>query len=473
MLANVFFIFGVLASYGTVLTLPGIAGIVLTIGMAVDANVIIFERIKEELSEGKSLINAITDGFKHSYSSIIDANVTTLLTAIVLAYFGLGPIKGFAVVLIIGILCTLFTAVLITRLILEYWTVTKGKDIKFSTNFSKGLFKNINIDFLSKRKMFYGISVGIILLGTISFFTRGFELGVDFKGGYSYNVAFNTDGDVDPQEIRTALASTFGSEPIVKAVDSKNTYNITTSYLINDNSENVQDRVAEKLFEGIKPLAESGLEIEKFKQYDSSGTRITSFSKVGATIAEDIKTSSIYATFFSILLIFIYILIRFSKWQYSLGSVAGLIHDILILLSVFTLLHGFMPFTMEIDQAFIAALLTVLGYSMNDTVIVFDRIRENLNTYSNRNRKDVINKALNTTLSRTLITSATTILVIFILLIFGGSSIKGFAFALFIGIIIGTYSSIFVATPIMYDFSKKDDDLKPVAKDTKAKVTSA
>lgn len=471
LLANVFFIFGVLASYGTVLTLPGIAGIVLTIGMAVDANVIIFERIKEELQEGKSLINAITDGFKNSYSAIIDANVTTLLTAIVLAYFGLGPIKGFAVVLIIGILCTLFTAVLISRLILEWWVVTKGKSINFSTNFSEKLFKNVHIDFLSKRKTFYVVSGVIILMGIVSFFSRGFELGVDFKGGYSYNVTFDPSANVNPQELRTALAGTFGSEPVVKAVDTRNTYNVTTSYLINETGEDVEEQVLGKLFDGVKTVSEAGLTLEKFKQPDSSGTKVTSSSKVGATIAEDIKTSSIYATFFAILLIFVYIFIRFSKWQYSLGSVVGLVHDVLILLSVFSLLHGILPFTMEIDQAFIAALLTVVGYSMNDTVIVFDRIREYLGTYSNRNRKEIINLALNMTLNRTIITSATTMLVILVLLIFGGSSIKGFAFALFIGIIVGTYSSIFVATPIMYDMSK-NDELKPVAKDSKVKVTA-
>lgn len=472
LLANVFFIFGVLASYGTVLTLPGIAGIVLTIGMAVDANVIIFERIKEELQEGKSLINAITDGFRHSYSAIIDANVTTLLTAIVLAYFGLGPIKGFAVVLIIGILCTLFTAVLISRLILEWWTVTKGKSISFSTNFSEKLFKNNHIDFLSKRKTFYVVSCVIILMGVVSFFTRGFELGVDFKGGYSYNVTFDPSANVNPQELRTALAGTFGSEPVVKAVDTRNTFNVTTSYLINQEGDEIEEQVLGKLYDGVKTVAESGLTLEAFKQPDSNGTKVTSSSKVGATIAEDIKSSSVYATIFSILLIFIYIFIRFSKWQYSLGSVVGLVHDVLILMSIFTLLHGIMPFTMEIDQAFIAALLTVVGYSMNDTVIVFDRIREYLGTYSNRNRKEVVNMALNMTLNRTIITSATTILVILVLLIFGGSSIKGFAFALFIGIIVGTYSSIFVATPIMYDFSK-NDDIKPLAKETKAKVTTA
>jgi SecD/SecF fusion protein len=451
LLANVFFIFGVLASYGTVLTLPGIAGIVLTIGMAVDANVIIYERIKEELLEGKTLLQAITDGFRHSYSSIIDANVTTLLTAIVLAYFGLGPIKGFAVVLIIGILCTMFSAVLIARLAIDWWT-EKGRPLSFSTGFSSKIFTSSNIDFLGKRKLFYGVSGVVILLGIVSFFVRGFEFGVDFKGGYSYNVTF--EQAVDAQKLRENLGTAFGSQPIVKAVDTRNTFNIVTSYKIDDNTENVESQVMDKLFEGVNATAGGSLSIDKFKDPDFKGTRVTSFSKVGPTIAEDIRSSALSATIFSILLIFIYIFIRFSRWQYSAGSVAALLHDTAVLLAIFSIFHGVLPFTMEIDQAFIAALLTVLGYSMNDTVIVFDRIREYLNTYTNRNPTQVVNEALNKTLNRTIITSFTTLIVVLILFIFGGSSIKGFAFALVVGIVVGTYSSLFIATPVMFDLSK-------------------
>lgn len=473
LLSNLFFIFGVLASYGTVLTLPGIAGIVLTIGMAVDANVIIFERIKEELAEGKSLLASISDGFQNSYSAIIDANVTTLLTAIVLAYFGLGPIKGFAVVLIIGILCTLFTAVLVARLAIEYWTITKGRKLSFSTSISQKIFSNPNVDWLSKRKTFYAISGFVIAMGLVSFAVRGFELGVDFKGGYSYNVVFDGDREINAQDLRVSLAESFEAEPVVKAVDTKNTFNVVTSYLINDTEDDAEERVMAKLFEGVNEVAGGTLVFEEFKDPSSKGTKVNSFSKVGPTIAEDIKSSSIYAAVFALIFIFLYIFIRFSRWQYSVGSLAALLHDTLIVLAVFSIFHGWLPFSLEIDQAFIAAILTIIGYSMNDTVIVFDRIREFMNTYATKDRKDVVNLALNKTLNRTVITSFTTLLVVTILFIFGGSSIKGFAFALVVGVIVGTYSSIFVATPIMYDLSGDLDVRNPtIAKDQKAKANA-
>ncbi|GJM33295.1 MAG: protein translocase subunit SecDF [Saprospiraceae bacterium] len=470
---NLFFIFGALASYGTVLTLPGIAGIVLTIGMAVDANVIIYERIREELREGKSLLISITDGFKNSYSAIIDANVTTILTAMVLAYFGLGPIKGFAVVLIIGILSSLFTAVLVGRLMIDWWT-SKGRSISFSTAPSKNLFANVKIDWLGKRRVAYMISGTIIILGIGSFITRGFELGVDFKGGYSYNVTFDKDKAVDAATLRNALTTTFeGNAPIVKAVDSYNTYNVVTDYLIDADEEEVgfvpADRVMERLFEGVKSVVGGDLTLNHFKNADGKGTHVTSSSRVGPTIADDIKESSFYAAIFALLLIFLYIFIRFSKWQYSMGAVAALFHDTLITLGIFSLGHGILPFTMEIDQAFIAAILTVIGYSINDTVIVFDRIREYLNNYSKDNKEDIINSAINSTVSRTVITSLTTLFVVSVLFAFGGSSIKGFAFALMIGIIVGTYSSIFIATPVMSDLT---GDLKPKAKESSTKSFS-
>ncbi len=470
---NLFFIFGALASYGTVLTLPGIAGIVLTIGMAVDANVIIYERIREELRDGKSLLVSITDGFKNSYSAIIDANVTTILTAMVLAYFGLGPIKGFAVVLIIGILSSLFTAVLVGRLIIDWWT-SKGRSISFSTGGSANLFANVNIDWLGKRKVAYVISGIIIALGLGSFVTRGFELGVDFKGGYSYNVTFDQDKSVDVSALRDALTTAFeGNQPIVKAVDTYNTYNVVTDYLIDaDEDELGEDPstvVMEKLYEGVKTIAGADLTLNHFKNADGGGTHVTSSSRVGPTIADDIQESSFYAAIFALLLIFLYIFIRFSKWQYSMGAVAALFHDTLIVLAIFSLFHGLLPFTMEIDQAFIAAILTVIGYSINDTVIVFDRIREFLNNYSNKNKEEIINDAINSTVSRTIITSLTTLFVVGVLFAFGGSSIKGFAFALLIGIIVGTYSSIFIATPVMSDLS---GDLKPKAKDSGKKSFS-
>ena len=460
---NLFFIFGALASYGTVLTLPGIAGIVLTIGMAVDANVIIYERIREEIREGKTLFASIQDGFQNSYSAIIDANVTTILTAFVLAYFGLGPIKGFAVVLIIGVLSSLFTAVLVGRMIIDWWTKKRG--MAFSTNFSKNALANLNIDWLGKRKVAYMISGAIILAGMISFFTRGFELGVDFKGGYSYNVTFEPGIDVEVATLRESLTTAFGSRPTVKAVDTDNTFNVVTDYQVDNTDEDAPELVMQKLHEGIEAAIGQSLVFDNFKNADGSGTHVTSSAKVGPTIADDIKTSSLYAAIFALLLIFLYIFIRFSKWQYSMGAVAALFHDVLVVLSIFSIGRGILPFSMEIDQNFIAAILTVIGYSINDTVVVFDRIREYLNTYLKDTKEQVINKAVNSTVSRTVITSLTTFLVVAILFFFGGSSISGFAFALMVGIIVGTYSSIFVATPIMSDLS--GDELR--AKDTRNK----
>ncbi|MEM9916512.1 MAG: protein translocase subunit SecDF [Bacteroidota bacterium] len=464
LLMNLFFIFGALASYGTVLTLPGIAGIVLTIGMAVDANVIIYERVREELRAGKTLLTSISDGFKHSYSAIIDANVTTILTAFVLAYFGLGPIKGFAVVLIIGVLSSLFTAVLIGRMMIDWWTA-KDRDLPFWTGFSKNAFANLSIDWLGKRKIAYVISGVIILAGLGSMIGRGFELGVDFKGGYSYTVQFNEDDQVDATTIRTALTESFGATPVVKAVSTENTFSVTTSYLINDDSDNAADNVVKKLHEGINQVVGGTLSLEDFEDPDSRGVHVMSSSKVGPTIADDIKSSAVYATVFALLLIFLYIFIRFNKWQYSLGAVAALFHDTLVVLGIFSLFYGILPFSLEIDQAFIAAILTVIGYSINDTVVVFDRIREYMNDYTNKSKEEIINMAINSTVSRTVITSLTTLFVVAILLFFGGTSIRGFAFALFIGIIVGTYSSIYVATPIMSDLT---GDIEPKEKKKKS-----
>lgn len=457
LLANLFFIFGALSSLGTVLTLPGIAGIVLTIGMAVDANVIIYERAREELRAGKSLKNAISDGFKHSYSAIIDANVTTIIVALVLAYFGLGPIKGFAVTLLVGVIFSFFTAVIVGRLIIEWW-VGRGKNITFFIDMTKDIFANFKVDWLGKRKIAYIASSTFIAIGIISMFTRGFELGVDFKGGYSYNVQFAKDQKVDVEALRKSLTTAFEGSPIVKAVDAVNTYNITTSYLINDNTADVQNRVAEKLFEGVNAVSGGNLNLESFKQTDFSGTHIQSSAKVGPTIADDIKKSSFYAGLISLILIFIYILVRFNKWQYSLGAVLALFHDALVVLSAFTLLRGVMPFSMEVDQTFIAAILTIIGYSINDTVVIFDRIRENFNLYTGKAKNDILNLSINQTMSRTIITALTVFLVVLALLFFGGSSIKGFAFAMTIGLISGTYSTIYIAAPILADLT---GEIKP------------
>ncbi|MFN9681181.1 MAG: protein translocase subunit SecD, partial [Bacteroidota bacterium] len=455
---NIFFIFGTLASFGTVLTLPGIAGIVLTIGMAVDANVIIYERIREELAEGKAMLTAISEGFRQSYSAIIDSNVTTLLSAFMLSYFGLGPIKGFAVVLIIGILSSMFTAVLVSRLLIDWWT-GRGKNLQFSNSFSKSAFSSINVDWMGKRKIAYLFSGVLVLLSLVSIFTRGFEFGVDFKGGYSYNIQFSES--VNPEDLRKELTTAFyGNTPVVKSIDSENSLNVVASYMIDSGDENASQKVLERLFAGVNTISGNNLDIANFSNPEGTGTHVVSSSQVGPTVAEDIKTSSFQAALFALVLIFLYIFIRFSKWQYSAGAVIALFHDTIITLGVFSALHGILPFSMEVDQAFIAAILTVIGYSINDTVVVFDRIREMMGIYVKRSRHEVINKAINNTLSRTTLTSLTTLFVVIVLFLFGGSSIKGFSFAILFGITIGTYSSIFVASPLMSDLLKKDEVTK-------------
>lgn len=470
LLLNLFFIFGALASLGTVLTLPGIAGILLTIGMAVDANVIIFERIREELRAGKSVYAAVADGFKNSYSAIIDANVTTILTALVLAKFGLGPIKGFAVVLIIGVLSSLFTAVLVGRLMIEWW-LKRGKNLSFWTAWSKNMFANLNIDWLGKRKIAYFISGFFIIAGMVSLSTKGLDLGVDFKGGYSFNVEFEEGLNVDPVSLKKGLTEVFGAEPVVKAVDTKNTFNIVTDYLIDETFDGAADTVLTHLGNGLQQVTGGKIDQVQFKNSFTEGTtHVVSSSKVGPTIADDIKKSSFYAAIIALVLIFAYIFIRFNKWQFSLGAVAALFHDSFVLLGLFSILYNILPFNLEIDQAFIAALLTVIGYSINDTVVVFDRIREYLGIYTDKASDDVINMAINSTFSRTIITSLTTLFVVIILLFFGGSSIKGFALALVIGIVVGTYSSIFVATPIVRDLSK---DLKTKSSQSKKNFSKA
>lgn len=468
LLLNIIFIIATLASLGTVLTLPGIAGLVLTMGISVDANVIIYERIKEELVKGKTKIEAIRLGFSHSMSAILDANMTNLLTCFVLFYYGLGAIKGFAIVLIIGILFALFTAIMITRILLEWWQ-NRGNDISFSNSVTVKAFKNVHFDWVGTRKYAYIFSGVLLLIGLISALTRGFELGVEFKGGYSYNVSF--DKDVDVEKLRNALTKSFEGNPVVKSVDTRNTYNITTSYLINDNSENAVEKVTEKLFEGIKEATGEDIDYSKFKSSEASGIHIASSSQVGPIIADDIKSSAIKSLLIALLIISIYIYFRFHKWQYSAGTTVALLHDALIVIGIFSMLHGIVPFPMEIDQAFIAAILTIIGYSMNDTIIVYDRIKEYLASDSQKDERELINDAINTTLSRTINVSFATILTMITLFLFGGASIKGFAFALIIGIIVGTYSSIYVATPIIVDFAKGTlkDNVRGASKTTVTK----
>ena len=452
LLANIFFIIGTLASMGTVLTLPGIAGIVVTLATAVDANVIIYERIREELREGLSMAKAVATGFSRALPSIIDANVTTLLTAIVLMYFGLGPIKGFGTVLMIGIFSSMFTAVLVGRMMTEWW-MERGGTMNYSHPWSEHWLIGVNVDWIGKRKWAYLFSGAIIAIGIASFFMRGFELGVDFKGGYSFNVQF--DKSVEIEQLRGPLTEAFELNPIIKAVSTENTYNITTPYLINEQGSDVTDRVIAKLHEGLQKAGVS-TDLANFKRTDGTGTHITSSSQVGPTVADDIRNSSFKAGLWALALIFLYLLVRFRKWQFSMGAVLALFHDVLITLTFFTLLHGIVPFSLEIDQAIIACILTVIGISVNDTVIVYDRIREFITRYAGRPKEEVFNMAINTTLSRTMITSGTIFVVALLLFIFGGSAIKGFAFGITVGIFFGTYSSVFVASALVVDFTKED-----------------
>jgi SecD/SecF fusion protein len=451
-LANIFFILGTLASVGTVLTLPGIAGIVLTLATAIDANIIIYERIREELRNGLGMAKSITTGFTKALPAILDANFTMILVAFVLVYFGLGPIKGFGTVLIIGILCSMFTAVLVGRFITDWW-VTRGGQLSYSFPWSEKWLVGANYDFIGNRKKAYVFSLVIIALGVVSFFMRGFELGVDFKGGYSFNVAF--DKPVDIEQLRGPLSTAFNGNPIIKAVNTQNTYNITTSYLIDDQGDDVMDRVSNKLHEGLTAAGYSS-NLESFKNTSSTGTHIISSSQVSATVADDIRNSSFLAAIWALSLVFLFLLIRFRRWQFSLGAVLALLHDALVLLTFFTLLHGIVPFSLEIDQAIIACILTVIGFSVNDTVIVYDRIREFTTTFAGRRKEEVFNMAINTTLSRTIITSGTIFAVVLLLFIFGGGAIKGFAFGMLIGVVFGTYSSIFIASSLVVDFLKEE-----------------
>ena len=455
LLVNILFIFGILASFNAVLTLPGIAGIILTIGMSVDANVIIFERIKEGLSKKKGLKQSIQEGFsvKGALSAIIDANITSLLTGIILYVFGTGPIKGFALTLIIGILTSLFTAVFITRLLIDGAT-EKGKNLTFNTTLSKGWFQNINIQFLRKRKIAYIISGAIILGGIFSIVSIGLKQGVDFKGGRSYVVRF--DQTMNASEVANSLKDVFESAPEVKTYGSDSQLKITTVYKIDEEGNEVDEEVQKALFTGLNPYLAEGTSYEDFKPgFEKDGNNaIMSYIKVEPTIADDIKTSAIYAVFGSLLIVFLYILLRFRKISFSFGAVVAVFHDVLIVLGIFSILYKFMPFDMEIGQSFIAAILTVVGYSLNDTVVIFDRIREFAGIHTKWSYTEVVDKALSSTLGRTINTSLTTLLVMMAIFLFGGDSIRGFMFALIIGVVVGTYSSLFVATPVMFDTSK-------------------
>lgn len=453
MLLNILLIFGILSGLGAVLTLPGIAGIVLTIGMSVDANVLIFERVREELHKGKGQKEAIKDGFSNALSSILDANITTGLTALILFIFGTGPIKGFATTLLIGIATSLFTAIFITRLLVD-WYVNRGGELTFSTAITKNLFRNINIEFLRKRKIAYIISGILIVIGLSSLFTNGLDQGVDFVGGRTYQVRFAQD--VSASEITNLLSQpdVFGSAD-AKTFGDANQLKITTKFKVNETSAEVDEEIRKTLYEALQSHLE-GMSYEDFiSDAEDKAVGLMKYYKVSPTIADDIKNASYLAILGSLIVVFLYILFRFKKWQYSLGAVAAVFHDVLIVLGIFSLTYKFMPFNMEIDQAFIAAILTVIGYSLNDTVVVFDRIREFFNEHTSWKFNRVVDSSLSSTLSRTLNTSLTTLVVLLSIFIFGGDSIRGFMFALIVGVIVGTYSSLFIATPIMYDSVKK------------------
>ncbi|MBO0321867.1 protein translocase subunit SecDF [Muricauda sp. CAU 1633] len=450
---NILLIFGVLTSLGAVLTLPGIAGIVLTIGMSVDANVLIFERVKEELIRGKGKAQAIADGFGNALSSILDANITTGLTAIILFIFGSGPIKGFATTLLIGIVTSLFTAIFVTRLMIEAYTAKKGRRLDFSTGITKNLFSKMSIDFLVKRKIAYVISGILVAVSIFSLLTTGLNQGVDFIGGRSYQIRF--EKSVSPSEIASELNEVFGSGTNVKTFGDANQIKVTTPYKVDQEGIEVDTEIQNKLYTSLQKYLPDGTSFDDFTVGASEKSiGILQSVKVGPTIADDIKKNAFLAILGSLAVVFLYILLRFRKWQFSLGAVVAVFHDVMIVLGIFSLTGSIMPFNMEIDQAFIAAILTVIGYSLNDTVVVFDRIREIVGLKGWKAGEN-INEALNSTLSRTLNTSLTTLIVLLAIFIFGGESLRGFMFAMIVGVIVGTYSSVFIATPVMFDSLKK------------------
>lgn len=460
LILNLLFTIGILSALGFTLTAPGIAGLVLTIGMAVDTNVIIFERIKEELTKGKSYQLAVADGYKRSMSPVLDAHVTTLLTAIILAYFGLGPVLGFATTQIIGILLSLFCGILVSRLITDIYT-SKNRHFQYFTAISRGIFKNANFKFIEFRKYAYILSV-VVLIGGIASFFNGFDEGVEFAGGRSFTVKF--DKAVNIEEVRNDLKAVFGEAPIIKTVDTKNQINITTSYKIKDQGNNIDQEVESLLFKGLSKQLPTGTSYKEFdEQYKQQQ------QKVLPSISDDLKAGATKATLFALIAICLYIFIRFRDWRYSLGTIFSLLHDVFVTLIVFSFLREVVPFPLEIDQHFIAAILTVIGFSMNDTVIVYDRIREDSHLMKGQDNATIINKAINQTLSRTVMTSLTVFLTILILFIFGGEVTRGFAFAMLIGVITGTYSSIFVAAPVLVDFAKN----KPLGSEPKAKKHNA
>lgn len=468
LIVNILFIFGILAGMGAVLTLPGIAGIILTLAMAIDANVLIFERIREEYDKGKLQKEAINDGFKNALSSILDANITSAFIGIILLMFGTGPIQGFATTLLIGIATSLFTAIFITRLFIDKYVYSE-KRLSFATPLTKNLFKNFNIDFIGKRKIAYVVSGILIAVSLFSIFTNGFNLGVDFVGGRTYTVRF--DKPMVASEVQKSLVEVFGSAE-AKTFGSPNQLKITTKYKIDEQSSEADNEVQELLFQALNPYLPAGFSYDDFTNADDNkNIGVMQSIKVGPTIASNLKVAAYWSVFGSLLVMFLYILARFRGWQFSLGAVVGLVHDSIIILGIFSLLRNIMPFSMEVDQAFIAAILTAIGYSINDTVVVFDRIREYYINNPSWTFLKKVNDSLNSTISRTINTSLSTLLVLIVMFVFGADSLRGFIFALIIGVVVGVYSTLYIATPIMYDTAKntglklktKEDNEEPVS----------
>ncbi len=461
LLTNVFLLMGVLVSFGAVLTLPGIAGIVLTMGMAVDANVIIYERIKEELRGGKGLSLAIKDGFSKAYSAIIDGQLTTIITGIVLFVFGTGPVQGFATTLIIGIVTSVFCAIFITRLLIE-WIVAKWGSISFSYKWSEGFLNNTHVDFISKRKVAYWISTAVIVLSILSFFVRGLNLGAEFTGGRAYVVRF--DKAVSAEEVRANMerafsqitdadASSISFE--VKQYGNENQMRIVTQYRYDDTSDEATGEVEQIIYDALKPLYSYDITFDQFRNTQTDSNGILTADKIGPSIAKDMTWNAIYSVLFSLIAIGLYIMFRFKRWQWATGATLALAFNALLIIGIFSMFYGFLPFNLEVNQAFIAAILTIIGYEVNDTVVVFDRIREYLGLYPKRNLMENVNNAINSTLSRTINTSGTTLVTLLAIFFFGGETIRGFIFALIIGVIVGTATTIFIATPVAYDLMRK------------------
>ena len=461
LLVNVFLLMGVLASFGAVLTLPGIAGIVLTMGMAVDANVIIYERIKEELREGKGISLAIKDGFSRAYSAIIDGQLTTIITGIVLFVFGTGPVQGFATTLIIGIITSIFCSIFITRLLIE-WIVAKWGSISFSHKWSENFLCNTHVDFLSKRKIAYVISAVAIVLSIASFFVRGLNLGAEFTGGRAYVVRF--DKPVSAEAVRASMEETFSqitdadASSIsfeVKQYGNENQMRIVTQYRYDDMSDEATAEVEQVIYDALKSLYSYPITFDQFRSTQTDVNGILTADKIGPSIANDMTWNAIYSVLFSLIAIGLYITFRFKRWQWATGATLALAINALLIIGIFSMFYGILPFNLEVNQAFIAAILTIIGYAINDTVVVFDRIREYLGLYPKRKLKENVNNAINSTLSRTINTSGTTLVTLLAIFFFGGETIRGFIFALIIGVVVGTIATIFIATPIAYDLMAK------------------